>query len=351
MPISLLRLIGIALAVVVILVALRRLRRRGSGSRVPSLGLLLVGLGLLTVAIDPDLVRPIQDWLGLEGEPLGRLVTVLVVSVAIAYLLLFYALARADRANQRVSRLVRALSAAQVEAAKAGAAWGGVLVCVPAFNEAESLPAVLAEVPAEVAGLRTHVLVIDDGSRDGTAAVARSLGAHVVSHPVNSGQGAALQTGYLVAERLGVEVVVTLDADGQHDPSQIGRLVEPIVRNEADFVVGSRRKGESEGGGDSRARDAGITLYTRLINLLGGTEVSDVANGYRAIRASRLAEIAFTEDQFHNPELLLGAARAGLRVVDVPVTIRRRTAGVTKKGTNVRYGLGFLRVMLKTWLR
>jgi hypothetical protein len=92
-------------------------------------------------------------------------------------------------------------------------------------------------------------------------------------------------------------------------------------------------------------------VYTRLINLIGGTEVSDIANGYRAIRASRLAEIAFTEDQFHNPELLLGAARAGLRVVDVPVTIRRRTAGNSKKGTDLRYGLGFLRVMLKTWLR
>jgi glycosyltransferase involved in cell wall biosynthesis len=173
----------------------------------------------------------------------------------------------------------------------------------------------------------------------------------VVSHPVNSGQGAALQTGYLVAERLGVEVVVTLDADGQHDPTQMARLVEPIVEDRADFVVGSRRMGESEGDGESRTRDAGITVYTRLINLLGGTQVSDVANGYRAIRASRLAEIAFTEDQFHNPELLLGAARAGLRVLDVPVTIRRRTAGISKKGTNVRYGLGFLRVMVKTWLR
>lgn len=349
MDISLLRLVGIALAVVLLLVAIGRLRRRGSGSRVPAVGLLAVGLGLGLIALVPDLVRPIQDVLGLEGEPLGRLITVLVVSVAIAYLLLFYALARADRANQRVSRLVRALSAAQVEAATAGAAWGGVLVCIPAYNEAESLPAVLAEVPAEVVGLSTHILVIDDGSRDGTAGVARALGARVVSHPVNSGQGAALQTGYLVAERLGVDIVVTLDADGQHDPAQMARLVEPIVRDEADFVVGSRRKGEGES--ESRARDAGITVYTRLINVLGGTEVSDIANGYRAIRASRLAEIAFTEDQFHNPELLLGAARAGLRVVDVPVTIRRRTAGVTKKGTNLRYGLGFLRVMLKTWLR
>ena len=188
---------------------------------------------------------------------------------------------------------------------------GGVLVCVPAFNEADSLPGVLAEIPATVAGLRTHVLVIDDGSRDGTAAVARNLGARVVSHPVNSGQGAALQTGYLVAERLGVDVVVTLDADGQHDPTQMERLVEPIVADRADFVVGSRRMGEAEGGGDSRARDAGITVYTRLINLLGGTQVSDIANGYRAIRASRLAEIAFTEDQFHNPELLLGCGAGG----------------------------------------
>jgi hypothetical protein len=348
MPISLLRLAGIALAVILIGVALGRLRRRGSGSRVPAVGYVIVALALAGVAVFPDLVRPVQNVLGLEGEPLGRLVTLLVVSTAVAYLLLFHALNRADRANERVSRLVRALSAAQLEGGTAGA-WGGVLVCIPAFEESESLPGVIAEIPAVVASLSTHVLVIDDGSRDGTAEVARSLGAHVVRHPVNSGQGAALQTGYLVAERLGVDIVVTLDADGQHDPAQMARLVEPIVRDEADFVVGSRRMGEREGA--SRARDAGITLYTRLINLLGGTEVSDVANGYRAIRASRLVEIAFTEDQFHNPELLLGASRAGLRVVDVPVTIRRRAAGVTKKGTNLRYGLGFLRVMLKTWLR
>ena len=266
-----------------------------------------------------------------------------------SYLLLFYSLARADRANQRVSRLVRALSAAQLEAERVGTGWGGVLVCIPAFDEADNLPDVLSEIPRTVAGLATHILVIDDGSSDATRAVAAACGAHVVSHPVNSGQGAALQTGYLVAERLGVEVVVTLDADGQHDPAEIERLVGPIARDEADFVVGSRRMGANEA--DSRARNAGISLYTRLINLLGGTEVSDIANGYRAIRASRLSEIAFTEDQFHNPELLLGAARAGLRVIDVPVTIRKRASGQSKKGTNLRYGLGFLRVMLKTWLR
>jgi hypothetical protein len=349
MPISPLRLAGLAVAVVVLALALVRLRRHGRGSRVPAAGALLAGLALAAVAIAPDLVRPIQNVLGLEGEPLGRLVTLLVITTALAYLLIYLALGRAERANQRVSRLVRALSAAQLEAARAGDRWGGVLVCVPAFDEADNLPDVLAAIPPTVAGMQTHILVIDDGSRDATRAVAAARGAHVVSHPVNSGQGAALQTGYLVAERVGVDVVVTLDADGQHDPAEIERLVGPIVRDEADFVVGSRRMGSQQS--ESRARDAGISIYTRLINLLGGTEVSDVANGYRAIRASRLAEIAFTEDQFHNPELLLGAARAGLRVVDVPVTIRRRASGQSKKGTSLRYGLGFLRVIVKTWLR
>ena len=146
-------------------------------------------------------------------------------------------------------------------------------------------------------------------------------------------------------------MVVTLDADGQHDPTQMERLVEPIVADRADFVVGSRRMGEAEGRrrvADARRRDHRLHPAHQPARR---DQVSDIANGYRAIRASRLAEIAFTEDQFHNPELLLGAARAGLRVLDVPVTIRRRTAGTSKKGTNVRYGIGFLRVMVKTWLR
>jgi len=349
MPISLLRLAGLILAVALLAVGWRRLRRAGSGSRVPGLVVLLAGAGLGVVAAAPDLVRPLQNVLGLEGEPLGRLVTVLVVSVAVAYLLLFDALGRADRANQRVSRLVRALSAAQIEAERRPERLGGVLVVVPAYDEAASLPGVLSEVPERVAGLPTHVLVVDDGSRDATPQVAAELGAMVVSHPVNSGQGAALQTGYLVAERLGVDVVVTLDADGQHDPAEMERLVRPIVEGRADFVVGSRRLGAYEA--DSMVRQIGVGLYTRLLNLLGGTRISDIANGYRAIRAARIAEIAFTEDQFHNPELLLGAVRAGLRVEEVPVTIRRRTAGSTKKGTNLRYGLGFLRALVRTWLR
>ena len=346
--ISLLRIIGFLAGIALLVGGTRRLRTIRNASRVPALIVVAAGTALVLIAVFPDLVRPLQDVLGLEGAPLGRLVTVLIVALALSFLLSLYALARADRASQRVSRLVRSIASAQV-AAPAGERWGGVLVCVPAFNEAESLAAVLAAIPRKVGNTPVRVLVIDDGSRDRTADVARVAGAHVVSHPVNSGQGSALQTGYLVAERVGADIVVTMDADGQHDPAQLSALVDPILEDKADFVVGSRRLGEYEA--DSRARNAGITVYTRLINALGGTSVSDVANGYRAIRASMLPALAFTEDQYHNPELLLSAARAGFRVAEVPVTIRRRTEGSSKKGGSVRYGIGFLRVMLKTWLR
>jgi hypothetical protein len=348
---SLLRLAGLAVAVGLLLLAVwsgRRASRRGLV--VP---LAVAGIGLLLVVAYPDAVRVVQDVLGLGGEPAGGIITALLLSVVVAYGLVFYTLAKAERQTQRIRRLIRALSAAQLEVGSSGSRRHGLLVVIPAYNEAGSLPDVLAAIPRQVAGLETHVLVVDDASRDATRRVALEAGAHVVSHPVNAGQGSALQTGYLVAERMGVDVVVTMDADGQHDPAQIERLVAPIVAGEADFVAGSRRLGEyeREAGAGSTARNVGITVYTKLINLLGGTTVSDVANGFRAIRANRLAEIVFTEDQFHNPELLMGAARSGLRIREVPITIRRRTAGTTKKGSTLRYGLGFLRVVLRSWLR
>ncbi len=348
---SLLRIVGVVVALVMIGVVIIATRRAANRAIVTPL--LLVGIGLLGISAAPDIVRPVQDFIGLGDQPVGRIITVLVFSVMISYLLIFFVFAKAERQTQRMRRLIRALSAAQLEQELIGENAGGVLVVIPAYNEAESLPGVLAEVPKTVAGRPTRVLVVDDASRDGTRRIAIANGAHVVTHPVNGGQGSALQTGYLIAERLGVEVVVTLDADGQHVPEEMERLVGPIIADEADFVVGSRRAGsyEREAGGDSMARNVGIGVFTRLINVLGGTHVTDVANGYRAIRADRLAEIVFTEDQFHNPELLLGAARAGLRIREVPVSIRVRSAGTSKKGGTLRYGYGFLRVIFRSWLR
>ena len=348
---SALRVAGLIIGVGLLIAAVLTGRRGGNRSGLALMA--TVGLALIVVSIAPDVVVPLQDLLGLSGAPTGRITTVIVISVIVAYLLIVYLVSKTERVSQRVGRLIRALSAAQLEVHELGEHIGGILVVIPAYNEAEALPQTLGQIPKTVAGLPTRVLVVDDASRDGTRETAIASGAHVVTHPVNGGGGAALQTGYLVAERLGAEVVVTIDADGQHDPSEMERLVAPIVAGDADFVTGSRRSGsfERETGVDGMARHLGVSIYSRLVNLLVGTDLTDVSNGYRAIRASRLQELVFTEEQFHNPELLLGARRAGLRIVEVPVTIHRRRAGRSKKGGTLRYGFGFLRVVFRSWLR
>ena len=348
---SVLRAAGLVLGTLLILAAV--LVGRSGGSRSLRILLALSGTAVLVVSVAPDAVVPIQDWLGLSELPGGRITTVMVISIIVAYLLIFFLVFRAERVSQRVGRLIRALSAAQMEAQLVGEGVGGVLVIIPAYNEEATLPTTLGRIPATVCGLPTRVLVVDDASRDGTRAAALAHGAHVVSHPVNGGGGAALVTGYLVAERIGVDVVVTIDADGQHDPVEMERVVAPIANGEADFVIGSRRTGsfERESGIDGAARDAGISIYSRMVNFLLGTNLTDVSNGYRAIRASRLGSLVFTEEQFHNPELVLGAHRAGLRIVEVPVTVRRRQHGRSKKGGTVRYGWGFLRVVVRSWFR
>jgi len=223
-----------------------------------------------------------------------------------------------------------------------------IVALIPAHDEAPRIGAVISAARAFL-----PVIVVDDGSSDDTADRARAAGAEVVEQRPNQGKGMALRTGFRRALEDGADAILTLDADGQHDPAEIERLVGPIVRDEADFVVGSRRLGvyEPEAGAAGAARNVGLTVYTSLVNLLGGTQMTDVSNGFRAIRASGLAAIVFTEDQFHNPELLMGAARSGLRIVEVPITIHRRQAGTSKKGSTVRYGLGFLRVILRSWLR
>ena len=348
---SLLRQVGLVLAVAQLLLAVWA----GRGTRFRGLvaPLVVTGVALLFIVVLPDAVRELQGFIGLQNEQAGGIITALLLAMGLGYVLMFYILAKVERQTQRLRRLIVAMSAAQVEAAAHETEHPGVMVVIPAYNEAESLPAVLAAIPEEVHGLPVQVLVVDDASRDATGRVAVAGRAHVVTHPVNGGGGSALQTGYLVAQRSGVSIVVTMDADGQHDPAEIERLVGPIVRDEADFVVGSRRLGvyEPEAGAAGAARNVGLTVYTSLVNLLGGTQMTDVSNGFRAIRASGLAAIVFTEDQFHNPELLMGAARSGLRIVEVPITIHRRQAGTSKKGSTVRYGLGFLRVILRSWLR
>ena len=188
-------------------------------------------------------------------------------------------------------------------------------VVIAAFNEAKVIRGVVAEVVAE--GL--PVVVVDDGSRDGTAAAARMPGVVVLRHAINLGQGAALQTGIDYALHRGARHIVTFDADGQHRVEDIPALVDAL--GDADIALGSRFLGAVEGAGAGRR--ALLRTATVVSNGMSGLKLTDAHCGLRAFRASAAPRLRIQQDRMaHASELLRKIKVSGLRVVEVPVTVR-----------------------------
>lgn len=224
-------------------------------------------------------------------------------------------------------------------------------VVIPAYNEEPTVSEVIGQIPEEAAGLATEVIVIVDGARDATAREAAGAGALVCDVSVNRGQGAALRLGYWLARARGARIIVTIDADGQYEAEEIGRVVEPIVAGRADFVSGSRRLG-AELTTDA-TRHAGVIVFGLLISLLVGHRITDPACGLRAMAARVTADVVLEQPQYQASELQISAARHGYRLVEVPTTMRDRGghATGTKKGGNLGYGVRFARAALHTWWR
>jgi glycosyltransferase involved in cell wall biosynthesis len=212
-----------------------------------------------------------------------------------------------------------------------------VVVVMPAYNEGRS-------VGAAVAAALTwfhEVVVVDDGSSDDTAEQASRAGALVVRHPVNLGQGAALQTGFDWALERGANWVVTLDADGQHDPKDAATLLDLTVAQQAHAGLGSRFMGRTEGMPASRR----ILLRCALAfqNATAGIRLTDVHNGLRVLSAQALRQVRITQDRMaHASELVSQLGCCGLKVVEGPVTIRYTQYSLAKGQSSV----GALQILL-----
>lgn len=224
-------------------------------------------------------------------------------------------------------------------------------VVIPAYNEEPTVAEVIASIPPEAAGLRTEVIVVVDGARDATVEVATRSGALVCDVPVNRGQGAALRLGYWLARARGAQVIVTIDADGQYEAEEIGRVVAPILDGRADFVSGSRRLGNELT--TDATRHAGVLVFGLLLSLLVGQRITDPACGLRAMRSELTATVVLEQPQYQASELMISAARHGFRLAEVPTTMRDRGkhATKTKKGGNLGYGVRFARAAIHTWWR
>jgi glycosyltransferase involved in cell wall biosynthesis len=190
-----------------------------------------------------------------------------------------------------------------------------VWVVIAAYNEAGVIGSVLSELVR-----RYHVVVVDDGSQDRTADVAAEAGAWLMPHPVNLGQGAALQTGLKFALAQGASHIVTFDADGQHRAADIPRLLEALAQSGSDFALGSRFLGNSVG--MPLARRALLKAATWFTRVTTGLQVTDTHNGLRAMTRHGARQIALRQNRMaHASELLAQIGRCGLPYVEVPVTI------------------------------
>jgi Glycosyl transferase family 2 len=347
-PAELTALRGVGLLLAALLVAYA-VARRHSLRNADVLLLLATGIGLALVT-GTEIVNGLLSAFSFEKGNGGRILGLAVFAIVILFLLTLRALSQAARNGRQLSATLEGL--AWEEFRQAGLAErfrDRVAILIPAYNESDNIGVVLDQMPTEVCGVATAVLVVDDGSRDGTGDVAAEHGALVARHVTNRGGGAALRTGYRLMVESGAEVVVTLDADGQHRPDEMERLVKPVLDGEVDVAHGSRVLGQADR--NHFARELGIVFFNRLVSFITRTHVTDCSNGYRAVRTTVLPQLVLRQEQFHTSEFMIEAIKRGIPAKEIPITVEQRLHGHSKKPAVLRYGVGFANAIVRTWLR
>jgi glycosyltransferase involved in cell wall biosynthesis len=224
-----------------------------------------------------------------------------------------------------------------------------VLIAIPALNEEATLGSVIGGLPRSLPNADVGVLVVDDGSTDRTAEIARESGASLLRHRRNLGLGEAFNTAVGHALETGADALVTIDADGQFDPGQIPDLLAPIASGEADVVTGSRFTNGGRPKGMPRARYWGNRFFARLLDSLLHQRLTDVSCGFRAYSREALLHLNLLGKYTYTQESIFDLVYKGLRVAEVPIGVtyfKDRKSHIS--GNLVRYGLNALKIIART---
>ena len=304
-------------------------------------------LSLIAVTVNPNVVNFLRDLLSLQEYQYGRILALLIISNIILVFFSLYSVSKVENFRLQFDKLVRKLGSGHLETDSE--IFKSIMILIPAYNEADNLKYLLPRIPESINGMGVGVLVVDDGSDDETPAIVQEHSHLVVSNIINRGGGAALRLGYDILKQAGADICVTMDADGQHRPEEIERLVSPIIHDQCDFVIGSRILGYREK--DSALRVAGVQVFGRLISAMLGIKITDPSSGFRAFKMEKLKTINLYEDQYHTSELIIEAVKKGLHIVEVPISILKRKHGKSKKGRNLIYAFNFSRTIIRAWWR
>lgn len=348
-PMSNLRVIGVVIGLVGMALCFRLFRGQ-RWNRQNFVFMLTISFFLTLVSLEPNVVNSIQGFLNLEEAKRGRILALLISSTILLWFVIIYNRSLLFKHSIQFDQLVRAFSRYQItDEIINRLKICDICILMPAYNEVENIDELLDRIPQCIEDKKIDVLVVDDCSEDNTIDIVRQKGYMVVGNPINRGGGAALRLGYDILMQAGVDICITMDADCQHNPDEIDCLIQPVITGTADIVIGSRIIGDFEK--DNIVRRVGVYFFSYIVSSLTGLRITDPSSGFRAFNLKKLRNVRLYEDQYHTSELIISAAKKGLRIVEAPITILKRKHGQSKKGKDWKYGLYFAKTILKSWWR
>jgi len=221
-----------------------------------------------------------------------------------------------------------------------------IIVIIPVFNEENTIAAVIRDIPPYIDG----IIVIDDGSGDRSAEIAEQNGAKVVKHPRNRGVGASFQTGLTAAAASNPDILINIDADGQFDPRDMQKLIDPIVEKRGDFVTASRFMDPDYRPDGSRLKFWGNQLMSYLVSKISGQKFHDVSCGFRAYSREALLRLNIFGAFTYTHETFLDFSIKNIPIVEIPILLKGpRTHGKSKVASNLfKYAFKTMKIIMKT---
>ncbi len=221
-----------------------------------------------------------------------------------------------------------------------------ILALIPAYNEEKTIANVIKETFKYV----DKIIVIDDGSSDKTSEIANKFGAMVLNHKKNFGVGAAMCTGINFAKKLQPDIVITIDADGQHDPNEIPKLIKPIMLGKADFTIGSRFLSGKPN--MSSIKLFGNKLLSLFVSILIGSKITDAQCGFRALNYKALMDLNLEASHTYVQAMIIELCLKKHRLIEIPIKVRKRMYDKSKVTSNLfKYITKTICIILKTYIR
>lgn len=277
---------------------------------------------VLIVSIEPSILESIINASSFDN----RAQFLLVLSIIIIIYLLFLEIRKGTATSGSLNKIVRKIAISNFKQNFSNREKIGVLIVICAKNEANTIGKLIDEIKSMEMPFSYKILVINDGSTDETAKITKSKNVLVVDHVYNLGLGGAIKTGFIISNILNPELIINIDADGQHDPKYIPQIVAEIKNNNSDLVYASRFTKQSHYD-SSTVKLVGNKFYTNLVKKITKIPFTDVTSGYRGIKTNKLDSIFFVAENNFAIELAIRGAKNGLKITEIPVNANIRKHG------------------------